>query len=111
MQALSIEMRYHLKDKELDTLKKAQELAINIYLSMQSAGKSNILGFTRDLTKPHESKYKSPSHDAHENKIMDLTKKMEAMKANYVDHLKIIQNRMINMEKAQPNQKKTYHQD
>ena len=46
---------------------------------------------------------------------------MEAMEANYVDQLKIIQNRMINMERAQPNQKKflpkgswvqkkTYHQ-
>ena len=105
MEALSGEMRYHLKDKEPDTLKKAQELAIKIDLNMQSSRKSNILGFMRALIKPHESKDKSPSHDAHEKKIRDLTEKMEAMEANYVDQLKIIQNRMINMEKAQPNQK------
>ena len=54
MEALSREMRYQLKDKEPGTLKKAQELAIKIDLNMQSAGKSNILGFTRALTKPHE---------------------------------------------------------
>ena len=44
------------------------------------------------------------------------------MEASYVDQLKLMQNRLINMEKAQPNhknfppkgswvQKKTYHQD
>ena len=122
MEALSEEMRYHLKDKEPDTLKKAKELAIKIDLNMQSTGKSNIPGFTRALTKPHESKDKAPNHDAHEKKMRDLTEKMEAMDANLVDQLKLMQNRLINMEKAQPNhknfppkgswvQKKTYHQD
>ena len=100
MEALSREMRYQLKDKEPGTLKKAQELAIKIDLNMQSAGKLNIHGFMRALTKPHESKDKAPSQDAHEKKIRDLTEKMEAMEANYVDQLKLMQNRLINMEKA-----------
>ena len=99
-------MRYHLKDKEPDTLKKAQELAIKIDLNMQSSGKSNIPRFMRALIKSHVSKDKEPSQNAHEKKIMDLTEKMETVEANYVDQLKIIQNRMLNMERAQPNQKK-----
>ena len=73
MEALNGEMRYHLKDKELDTLKKAMEMDIKIDLNMQSSGKSNVPGFTRALIKPHESKDKTPSHDAHEKKIKDLT--------------------------------------
>ena len=75
-------------------------MAIKIDLNMQSLGKSNVPRFTRALIKPHESKDKTPSHDAHEKKIRDLTEKMEAMEANYVDQLKLMQNRLINMEKA-----------
>ena len=43
-------MRYHLRDKEPDDLKKAMEIADKINRNMQSAGKSNIPRFVRGTT-------------------------------------------------------------
>ena len=49
-EAFEGEMRYQLRDKEPDNLKKAMEIAEKIDRNMQSAGKSNILGFVRGTT-------------------------------------------------------------
>ena len=55
-------MRYQIRDKELDDLKKAMEIAEKIDRNIQSAGNFNIPGFVRGTTsssKPHDSKGKT----------------------------------------------------
>ena len=62
IEAFEGEMRYQLRDKEPDNLKKAMEITEKIDRNMQSAGKSNILGFVRGTTsssKPHDAKGKT----------------------------------------------------
>jgi hypothetical protein len=54
------EMRYALRDKDLQNLQAAQETALRIKRNMLEARKSNILGFTiGSSSQPHEEKKKS----------------------------------------------------
>ena len=100
-------MRYQLRDKEPDTLNKAQEMAIKMDLNMQASRKSNIPGFTRAFVppKPHEPKAKDPSQEVYDRKIKKLNEKIETMQNDYVDQLKNMQNRMIIMERSYNRQK------
>ena len=59
IEAFTGDLRYQLRDKELTDLKSAQELAEKIEKNMQSSGKSNILGYTRENTSYNKEKGKS----------------------------------------------------
>ena len=51
IEALSGEMRYQLRDKELADVKVSQALTIKIEANMQASSKSNLAGFTRGKAK------------------------------------------------------------
>ena len=86
IEALSGEMRYQLRDKELVNLKAAQALAIKIDANMQASGKSNLPSFTRGQAR-HESKGKEPMQEAYDKNIKELS-----MEATYTNQLKNMQN-------------------
>jgi hypothetical protein len=57
MEVFEGEMRYALRDKDPQTLKDAQAMAVRIGKNMHDARKSNILGFTRGTSsQPYEEK-------------------------------------------------------
>ena len=110
MKGLSGELRYQLRDKEPVDLKKAQELVVKVYQNMQASRKSNIPGYTRALIPPkkQEIKAKDPMNhmqEAYDKKMKEMNDRMEALQADYANQLKNIQNRVINMERAQTSQK------
>ena len=98
IEALSGEMRYQLRDKELADLKVAQALAIKINANMQALGESNLPSFTRGQAK-QESKEKEPMQEAYDKKIQELNDKMEAMEATYTNQLKNMRNRVVTMKR------------
>ena len=51
---------------------------------MQTLGKSNLPGFTREKAK-HESKGKEPMQEAYDKNIKELNEKMEGMEATYTN--------------------------
>ena len=44
-------MRYQLRDKDPTNVREAQDKAIKIDKNMQDSGKSNVLGFSREIKK------------------------------------------------------------
>ena len=80
IEAFTGDLRYQLRDKEPANLKIAQELAKKIEKNMQSSGKFNIPGYTRENTsynkqkgKVVESEEKGASKDPME-KVTDMIK-------------------------------------
>ena len=76
---------------------------------MQSFGKSNIHGYTRALIPPKQQEIRakdSTSHmqETYDKKMKEVKDKMEALRADYANQLKKMQNRVINMERAQTSQ-------
>ena len=74
---------------------------------MQALGKSNIPGYIRALIPPkqQEIKAKDPMQEAYDKKMKEMNDRMEALEADYANQLKNMQNQVINMERAQTNQK------
>ena len=65
LEAFEGEMRYALRDKNPQTLKAAQALAIKIDKNMQDARKSNIPGFTRgSSSKVNDEKKESKGQES-----------------------------------------------
>ena len=76
---------------------------------MQTSGKSNIHRYTRALIplKQQEIKAKdSTNHmqETYDKKMKEMNDRMEALQTDYANQLKKIQNRVINMERAQTSQ-------
>ena len=107
IEALSGEMQYQLRDKDPTTLLIAQEMVVKIDRNMQSSGKSNIPGYTRALIPPkqQEIRAKDYTQETYDKKMKEMNDRMEALQADYANQLKNMQNRVINMERAQTSQK------
>ena len=72
---------------------------------MQALGKSNIPGYTRALIPPKQQEIKakdSTNHiqEAYDKKMKEMNDRMEPLQVDYVNQLKNMQNRVINMESA-----------
>ena len=103
MEAFEGEMRYALRDKDPQTLRAAQTLAIKIDKNMQDARKSNIPGFTRgSSSQPYEEKKKKvEAQGAPNDGIKELTQLIKQMDINHANQLNAMQNRLIAMERDQ----------
>jgi hypothetical protein len=103
MEAFEGEMRYALRDKDPQTLKNAQDMAVKIDKNMQDARKSNILGFSRGASsQPYEEKKKKVESQGSSNDgIKELTQLIKQMEINHANQLNAMQNRLIAMERGQ----------
>jgi hypothetical protein len=110
MEAFEGEMRYALRDKDPQTLKEAQVMAVRIDKNMHDARKSNIPGFTRGTSsQPYEEKKKKVENQGSSNDgIKELTQLIKQMEINHANQLKehvsqmnAMQNRLIAMERGQ----------
>ena len=110
IEAVTSDLRYQLRDKELTDLKTAQELAEKIEKNMQSPGKSNIPGHTRGNNsykketkgKAIESEEKGTSKDPMEKvtyMIKNLVTSQNQLMANQSTQLNLMHNRIITMER------------
>jgi hypothetical protein len=110
MEAFEGEMRYALRDKDLQTLRDAQVMAVRIDKNMHDVRKSNIPGFTTGTSsQPYdEKKKKVESQGSSNDGIKELTQLIKQMEINHANQLKehvsqmnAMQNRLIAMERAQ----------
>ena len=102
-------MQYQLKDKDPTTLLIAQEMTVKIDQNMQSSVKSNSHGYTRVLIPPKQQEIRAKDSTNHmqetsDKKMKEMNDRMEALQANYVNQLKDMQNRVINIERARTSQ-------
>ena len=118
------DLRYQLRDKEPANLKTAQELAEKIEKNMQSSGKFNIPGYTRENTSYNKEKGKTVELEekgAFEDPVEKVTYMIKylvtsqnQLMANHSAHLNHIHNRLITMERNngprnfQPKQNQMY---
>jgi hypothetical protein len=81
MEAFEREMRYALRDKDPQTLKDAQIMAVRIDKNMREASKSNIPGFTRGTSsQPYEENKKNVDNQGFSNDgIKELTQLIKQM--------------------------------
>jgi hypothetical protein len=110
MESFEGEMRYQLRDKDPQTLKDAQVMAVRIDKNMQDARKSNIPSFSRGTSsQPYEEKKKKAENQGSSNdgikELTQLIKQMEINHANklkeHVNQMNAMQNRLIAMERGQ----------
>jgi hypothetical protein len=90
MEAFEGEIRYALRDKDPQTLKNAQDMAVRIDKNMQDARKSNIPGFSRGTSsQPYEEKKKKvESQGSSNDDIKKLTQLIKQMEINHANQLK-----------------------
>jgi hypothetical protein len=106
MEAFEREMKYALRDKDPQTLKDAQVMAVRIDKNMREARKSSIHGFTRGTSsQPYEEKKKNVESQGSSNDgIKELTQLIKQMDINHANQLKEHVNQIKQMEINQANQ-------
>lgn len=105
MEALSGELKFMLRDKDFETLKAAQDLAVKIDENMQSSGKSNLLAFTRGMhvVPKHQDKGKAvetEARDSSKDAMKEMVDTIKTLVANHTAQMTAMQNRFVTMEKT-----------
>ena len=96
IQAFEGEMRYQLRDKEPTNVREAQDKAIKIDKNMRDSGKSNVLGFSREIKKVQNQE---PQGDS----IKELARLIKQMNEVYSNQLSVMHNKIVAMEKNKSN--------
>ena len=98
--AFSLEPSYELRHARLNDYRDCQALAIELEKDKAASGKSEIPGFDRAATKIKEPKGKAVQEPEGEL-VLKLLQKIETMEINHNKEITTLQNRLIQMERAQ----------